>query len=1521
MGRQCIIKRHPMVMPDSSTSIVRVLSKGPWNPTKVKGAGVYVGAGRVVTCAHVVQEAANRKGNDRPADGTTVLIDFPFAENSMPRLAIVAAWDFEGKGSAHDVAGLSLVDVAPADVETAVLVDVRELRGHGYHVLGFPEKHPSGIETQGTLRGRNPLGWVQASATGDFPIVPGFSGAPVWDESAGTFVGIMGAEGEDGRVGFMIPTSIIARTWPEAVGASHVMSRPTILPAVSAYYQLRHEDHRLREMLLASVAARQRSWRAQIVGMPGLGKTALAVALARDAAVQQAFARHIFWVPVGRDADIVQCQQRLLSDARDAGLVARAADDAAAAASGPSSGLRRLSQLFADAQALVILDDVWTQAQLSGLAVTEMSAVLITTRHANVCPACETLRLAPLEPRAGVELLARWAETDVAALPEAALRIARESKYLPLALVIAGAMVRGRPERWSMVLDRLVSAELSHLPVPLEGYPYPDLAAAIAASEEFLDADIRSRFDDLAVFPEDTAIPASVLATWWNLPPAAVADALYELQDHALVQLGAGAEVRLHDLVHDFLRARIPNAPLLQTRFLGSFHYTPGELPATREPYFLEHLAYHLIQAGRSDALHELLGRSDPSGAHAWYVLRNKLGQLTGFTADVIEAQRLAADGGDPHALQARYALVRSSIGSLSGTLPRSFVRRLVDGGIWQLPRALMFARAIVHPAERASMLVELLRVESDEQREQRVDEALKAVDAIADSGIGGISAEERRATLIVEAASTVHAGDASIEWLLQRAASLSRRYLAAEIWLALVPRLSHDQLLQALDSALDAARTLRMSVPPTFPMDAFFDWRRDHLRVVHACTAILMHVKDAGASRLKSYRESIDKAFAHHGVAMYAEVGDYVLSPAWPAVAEYFPALEIDTMSDEDIFESRGALRQLLPALTPADRARVVRIAMSDSRETYGELRAWAARMPMAERRVAVDAAKGIPSRFSRAIALADMVPLLEGESARATARLAWTALQEKLADPNLDDGSRGELVMRTSVAAGSLAADARSDLLGLIRSLVDPEHRASALVRFAVDADPPLRRMLFVEALEAAAAIPETHKVRDFVRTHGDRFPLDLANEVLRRVSAIGDEDALLAAARVLWPRLDNERRRTFVSWELASAATMKRSDEAQILEWDAAKLIEHQPRLAMDRAAALSRDEDRALALASLASPAAVPIRRRALRMASRAIRALVDPRAKVAALRKFLPNVRTRAGDRRVRALIDLALRMEYPYHRAETMASLLPLLDPPEQAAALARVRQTIDADRRGARALALLVPFFSLEDTNEIVDDYFLGEDESKELLPAALRRLAALGHVEAAWERLAREGAETAWVPTALEGVLKALPSRLVPRAQRLVEYLAPGTERSKLLGLLAARQAELGDVKAARGTLNTIEDLKERVLGTARVSRHASGDERERLLEQGGAELVRLGTYDGPYAAIALAEATSAGISPDCSRRLLRTAVLAASEWERRAAARTVSAWMPIAAALNGDAVFGAYFDAIVDVRRWWP
>ncbi|WP_051370424.1 trypsin-like peptidase domain-containing protein [Streptomyces sp. 142MFCol3.1] len=158
------------------------------------GTGVLIDSRRVLTCAHVVCT----KGRPVPE----VWAAFPMADELERRHVRVREIIVPAPAAqeVHDVAVLVLEDEVPA----GIVAPLRDPRGSAlltepWWSFGFPDG-ALGNSADGRVGEKIGYGWVRLDTASQYPVLPGFSGAPVWSPGFQAVVGIVGqAESRTGN--------------------------------------------------------------------------------------------------------------------------------------------------------------------------------------------------------------------------------------------------------------------------------------------------------------------------------------------------------------------------------------------------------------------------------------------------------------------------------------------------------------------------------------------------------------------------------------------------------------------------------------------------------------------------------------------------------------------------------------------------------------------------------------------------------------------------------------------------------------------------------------------------------------------------------------------------------------------------------------------------------------------------------------------------------------------------------------------------------------------------------------------------------------------------------------------------------------------------------------------------------------------------------------------------------------------------------------------------------------------------
>jgi len=352
------------------------------------------------------------------------------------------------------------------------------------------------------------------------------------------------------------------QTSKEEIGA--VLGRPFLAPPCG--HVLVGRDDLLAEIkgrLLAQTGV------LALCGLPGVGKTALALALAHDEELQSRFPDGILWAGLGQQVDVLAwLGQWAAALGMPAAQVARCASVVERA--------RAVYQVIGSRRMLLVMDDVWRIEDALALKVGGAGCVhVLTTRLPNLAVDFAGVNVTPVPELDGdhsMNLLSMLVPQVLAAEQEASLQLVQAVGGLPLALMLVGRHLQRQEllaRRWQeqsvshrrirRALEQLQAAEmrlrLAQPQSPLDQHPglpveQPlSLQAAIALSDRALSPEARQALRHLALFSPkpNTFSEAAALAT--TASDAAVLD---ELADHGLLEYGGFERYSIHQTIRDY---------------------------------------------------------------------------------------------------------------------------------------------------------------------------------------------------------------------------------------------------------------------------------------------------------------------------------------------------------------------------------------------------------------------------------------------------------------------------------------------------------------------------------------------------------------------------------------------------------------------------------------------------------------------------------------------------------------------------------------------------------------------------------------------------------------------------------------------------------------------------------------------------------------------------------------------------------------------------------------------------------
>src|SRR6266852_5197921 len=381
------------------------------------------------------------------------------------------------------------------------------------------------------------------------------------------------------------------------------------------------EYEALKAAVLAAPTGKLVALTTALVGAGGYGKTTVANVLCRDDDVRFEFTDGILRVQVGKEREdvtglVIDLIEKLDPDGKRPGF------------QNIVTASEHLGELIGESRILLVIDDVWREAQLRPFLRGGPNCVrLVTTRLPQVLPASHTaIAINEMRTAEALSLIS-------ANLPEAD-RLATRIRLGALAnrlgnwaqmLGIANAWMCARVSRGEPLGDAIARFEQRLLMRGLTAFDPKDnqqrnraIRTCVEASLEDLAKEELSRFGELAILPEDENVPLRVIEALWCETGGFDADATDELAQRldglSLLQnldLG-GRTLRLHDNMLWYLRDRLgPDicraAHSAMVRAIGAACAGAWLKLPPQDAYSWRFLIRHLRAAGQSDEADRLL--------------------------------------------------------------------------------------------------------------------------------------------------------------------------------------------------------------------------------------------------------------------------------------------------------------------------------------------------------------------------------------------------------------------------------------------------------------------------------------------------------------------------------------------------------------------------------------------------------------------------------------------------------------------------------------------------------------------------------------------------------------------------------------------------------------------------------------------------------------------------------------------------------------------------------------------------
>jgi tetratricopeptide (TPR) repeat protein len=291
-------------------------------------------------------------------------------------------------------------------------------------------------------------------------------------------------------------------------------------------------------------------------GLPGVGKTALAVALAHDERVRAHCTDGVLWGGLGVNPDVVTIQNQWATavglDLADEPDIHRRA--------------QRLSAAVGERWVLVVIDDAWTKEAAQAVRLSSPNVVhLLTTRDRVIARAfagtTQQVHVPELAEEPAFALLERLAPEACKVDAAAAQALVKTVGELPLAIEVLGGYLAG-PVLRKAQMDALAAMTDARQRLALAAQRLGDggghvqtLAEVVRLSVEDLPAAAQAVFWSLGAFAPR---PATFDVAAAEAVTGAAVDVLDLLAQRNLVEVGAGETLAVHQVVHDVMAQEAP---------------------------------------------------------------------------------------------------------------------------------------------------------------------------------------------------------------------------------------------------------------------------------------------------------------------------------------------------------------------------------------------------------------------------------------------------------------------------------------------------------------------------------------------------------------------------------------------------------------------------------------------------------------------------------------------------------------------------------------------------------------------------------------------------------------------------------------------------------------------------------------------------------------------------------------------------------------------------------------------------
>jgi hypothetical protein len=373
----------------------------------------------------------------------------------------------------------------------------------------------------------------------------------------------------------------------------------------------------IRNLLVGPVTRQGQAVMIGVHGAGGYGKSSLVRTICHDPVVKAAFPDGVLWVQVGQNTATDERTWELALVGKVLNWVEALGGERGSVTDLPSA-TDRLNKALGERRCLLVVDNVWQRNDGTPFLQGVNCAKVMTARNANAFPPeASRVAIAGMTIAEGIALLT-FGVPFTNGVPQGRMEqlVQRLGEYPLLLGLVNRTLVERVVAEQSPITEAFTYVEDALTQFGVTAFDDQERAvqAVLNISFDQLTADELKRLTEIALFPEDIAIPIAVVAKVWQgtgaLSPIAADKLLSRLaQLSLLLSLDRRPEYKSLQL-HDIVRARLlePLDPATKQTMHGQIVTGLGAWQGwgKEDRYAWRWYSYHLQAAGRGTELYDI---------------------------------------------------------------------------------------------------------------------------------------------------------------------------------------------------------------------------------------------------------------------------------------------------------------------------------------------------------------------------------------------------------------------------------------------------------------------------------------------------------------------------------------------------------------------------------------------------------------------------------------------------------------------------------------------------------------------------------------------------------------------------------------------------------------------------------------------------------------------------------------------------------------------------------------------------